>query len=228
MIAIGALCWNEAWATKQWIESTRRNSVGHDIKILAIDNGSEDKNKTWTEVLKADWFERTSSNENLSIGYNKLFRKSLELGADIICLANNDIIVGPMWLDAIVRELGKDSKRYLMPNEYLKRADFVDEDALEYMRTAAAPTTTKMLKGTCLFFTPEAVREFLPIPEELVLWYCDSWIHGRLKKAGFSCEMVSDSLIYHYGSLSFYRRDDYTDIVAKDREVYNKLTGENL
>jgi len=227
MIAIGALCWNLPLGTRQWIESVRRNSTDHDVKILAIDNGSTDNNATWNEVQKADWFDRSLSNENLSKGYNRLLRKSLALGADLICLANNDIIVAPRWLDAIVREFKINPKRYLVPNECLQSCHTVDKDGIEYLKIAK-PETARTLKGTCLFFTPEAVNLFLPIPEELVLWYCDSWIHSHLGRAGYTCEVVIDSPIFHYGSISFYKRENYASIVAKDREIYNKLTGENL
>ncbi|MDD5007580.1 MAG: glycosyltransferase [Syntrophorhabdaceae bacterium] len=227
MIVIGALCWNESTATRQWIDSTRKNSKGHEIKILAIDNGSTDEGATWEACKLADWHDRTGANENLSKGYNRLLRKSLDMKADLVCLANNDIIVGPHWLDAIVREFEKNPKRYLVPHECLKDCENVDRDGIEYLKTAKKETAPT-LKGTCLFFTPEAVRKFLPIPEELVLWYCDSWIHGHLKKEGYTCEVVLDSPIFHYGSLSFYKREDYVKLVAKDREIYNKLTGENL
>ena len=227
MIALGMLAWNQPLATRQCIESVRRNSVGHEVQILAIDNGSTDEGATWTVVQTADWYERSTVNENLSKGYNRLLRESLARGADLVCLANNDIIVPPRWLDAIVREMAADPRRYLIPNECLKDAKNVDRDGLEFLKTVK-PGTVPGRRGTCLFFTPEAVEQFLPIPEQLVLWYCDDWIHHKLKKAGYRCEAVVDSPIFHYGSISFYRREGYVALVAKDREVYNALTGENL
>lgn len=225
MISIGVLCWNLPEGTRGFFESVRRNSAGHDVEILAIDNGSTDDGNTWAEVQAADWAERNAENENLSKGYNRLFGKALERGADLVCLANNDVLVGPGWLDPIVREMKP--HRYLIPNESLPSCHSVDRDTVE-LRKKIGPGVVSGCKGTCLFFSPEAVRIFLPIPEELVLWYCDSWIHYHLGKAGYRCEVVLDSLIFHYGSVSFYKRTGYPAIVAKDRETYNRLTGDHL
>ena len=226
MIAIGALCWNQPLASRLWIESTRRNSGSNDIKILAIDNGSTDNGETWAEVQKADWFEHNDQNENLSKGYNRLIKKSLEMGAEYVCLASNDIVVGPRWLDALVREIRLDRKRCLVPHDgVLKYRDEVDRDTLELLKKIE-PSTGRGYNGACIFLTPEAIAEFLPIPEGLVLWFCDAWIYHCLGKAGYGFDVVLDSLIFHQGSLSFYKREGYVQIVAQDEIVYKKAIGE--
>jgi GT2 family glycosyltransferase len=226
MIAICALGWNKAEFTQRWLESVQRNSGGHTYGLFLMDNGSTDGGETSRvmQSFKPVVFERNEGNESIYRGWNRLSMQALKMGADIIILSNNDLMVGPGWLDPVARELQSGVKRYFLPN-----GDVLPDD--ENMRVNAAANVGKTLRadaGWCLMFHRDAIPLWHPIPEELQLWYGDNWIHKKLREAGYSCETLMDCCIHHYTSTSCNVRPGLAEIVAKDREIYNHLTGENL
>lgn len=224
MIAICALGWNKATFTKQWLESVARNSTGHHVELFLMDNGSTDDTAQVMQSFSPRVFVRNEQNESLYRGWNRLSERALAAGADIIILSNNDLLVGPGWLDPVAKVLQPGVKRYFLPNGGVPQDD-------AGMRAAVASLggqTTKADAGWCLMFHRDAVPLFSPIPEELQLWYGDNWIHWKLRQAGYSCESLLDCPVHHFTSTSFYSRPGYVEIVAKDREIYNRLTGEGL
>lgn len=236
MIAICALAWNKADHTRRWLDSVRRNSSGHDVRLFLMDNGSTEPD-VWHVLNDAQPTKalRSDTNDSIHKQWNILLRLALDAGAEQIILSNNDLIVGGGWLDSIVRELGKDAqagtRRYFLPNGDFKNPDSFEQDAASYIAALPpdAPRTMYPARaGWCLVFHAEAVRLFLPIPEELVLWYGDDYIHWRLgEKNGYRCEMIIDCPVYHYGSVSFYARDGYDRIVSRDREVWQRFLSQN-
>lgn len=229
MIAICALGWNKAEMTRQWLESVRRNSAGHDVRFYLMDNGSDDHTRDVMQSFGPAYFQRNESNDSLYKGWNTLARRAIDDGADVVILSNNDLIVGPGWLDALARELADPCKRYFLPNGELRDAANFEADARTRLaQPRPSPSTVRADAGWCLVLPRVAVPEFLPIPEDLQLWYGDNWIHWKLAQAGYSCEAVLDSYVLHYGSVTFYSRPGYAEIVARDREIFNRLTGLNL
>lgn len=226
MIAICALGWNKAEFTKNWLASLSRNCSGHDVKLFLMDNGSTDSGETTAvmQAAKPELFLRNEQNESIHKGWNTLARAGLVAGADIIIISNNDLIVGPGWLDPVARELVPGVKRYFLPNGNVS----VNEDEMRTTAAMHAGKTVPADAGWCMMFHKDALPLFSPIPEELQLWYGDNWIHWKLKAAGYTCEALLDCPVHHYTSTSFYSREGYVEIVAKDREIYNRLTGEGL
>lgn len=229
MIAVCGVAWNQADYTNDWLHSVARNSGSHDIKFFLVDNGSVDNGLTMDVFNRYDpvWTHRNRINGSIYKAWNQLLVAALEREPEYICLSNNDVIVSRGWLDPIVREFQKNPKRYFLPNGQLNNKITFEADAA-HMCAAQAGLTKPARGGWCLFFTPDAVREFLPIPEELMLWYGDDFIHHKLAKAGYRCESVMDCCALHIGSVSFFARPEYVEIVAKDRETYYRLTGERL
>ena len=228
MIAICALGWNKSDYTRRWLDSVRRNSAGHDVRLYLMDNGSTDDTSAVMQSFSPAYFQRNESNDSLYKGWNTLAGRALADGAAVVILSNNDLIVAPGWLDAFARELGDPRKRYFLPNGDLHDAGTFERDALARRAVAVPPLTASARAGWCLVLPRAAVAAALPIPEELQLWYGDDWIHWKLGQAGYVCEVVLDSFVLHFGSVSFYARPGYPEIVARDRETFNRLTGLNL
>ena len=221
-IAICALGWNHRDVTHRWLDSVRRNSDGHRVGLYLLDNGSSDDTKAVMDAFDPRYCARNNDNESIYKGWNLLTRQALLDNVEVVCLSNNDLVVSPGWLDAVAREVGRGDARYFLPN------GSYSSDGKTAPLVPPAPGTRPARGGWCLFFRADAVRHFLPIPEELQLWYGDDWIHYKLERAGYRCESIDDCLVAHAGSVSFYSRPGYADIVAKDREIFNRLTGLNL
>lgn len=227
MIAVCSLAWGHEKVTQRWLESVRRNSGGHHVELFLLDNGSPDGTFTVMESFKPRWLQRNRDNESIYQGWNRLAQAALDAGADIICISNNDLLVGPGWLDPVVKNLVPGTRKYFLPHDGpgLGVNDRFDERA----RKIAADYADQIIParaGWCLFFEREAIQHWLPIPEELQLWYGDDFIHWKLSQAGYTCGALLDSVCHHATSTTFFSRPGYAQIVDKDREIYFKITGE--
>lgn len=220
MIAICGLAWNCADYSEKWLQSIRRNTAGHEVKLFLIDNGSTDGTGRLFQSYNPTYFERHENNDSIHISWNKLLREAVKHGPELIVLSNNDLLVGPGWADAALREVRKNPKRYFLPNGSIGSYDTFDAD----VRAASLPqNTTPARAGWFLMFPPEALSIFLPVPEELILWYGDDYIHTKLQAAGYTCEAIQDCCVLHHGSVTVFRRPDYNKIVERDRELFSRI-----
>ncbi len=229
MIAICTLAWNSVDVTEEWARSVDRNSGGHDIRLFVMDNGSTDDGATERCLWPLGRFWRNEVNESIYKGWNTVLREALLHRPEMIVLTNNDVVVGPGWLDAALREIRTGEKRYFLPHGDRFGTSTPEDFDREVRRRAGSPTAPRTVParaGWCLIFPREAIEHFLPIPEELVLWHGDDVIHDRLAAAGYRCEAITDCHVYHHVSVSFYKRDDYPTIVERDKQVYARLQRE--
>lgn len=226
MIGICFVVHNQLQYTKWFIESIARNSYPHSLGFFALDNGSSDGSFEWLQTMQVTprVLLRNEGNESLSKCWNRVLQTALEHGAELLCLTNNDIVVGPGWLDGIVEQYKKGQKAYWLPNGAVPFFRFEDR----VRERAKTGRTTKGRAGWCMFFRKETVNEFLPIPEELRLWYGDDFIHWKLKQAGYECLTVDDSCAYHFGSKTVETIGKIQHIIDADKIVYNRITGDNL
>lgn len=223
MIAVCGLAWNCADYSQKWLESVRRNSGGHEIKLFLLDNGSTDGTSKLFKSYNPTYFARHESNDSIHIAWNKLLREAHKHNPELIVLSNNDLLVGPGWADAALRELHKNPKRYFLPNGafYGDPAQF---DMEVRSRLPSLPQSTVPGRaGWFLMFPPDALPIFLPVPEELILWYGDDYIHAKLQRAGYTCEAIQDCCVMHFGSVTVFRRDGYNQIVDRDRMIYAEI-----
>lgn len=245
MIAICTLGYGHADYTQRFLDSVKRNSGDHDIALYLIDNGSHGDGET-TRVMQAAsprFFERWEDEHNIHKPWNRLLRQAVDDGADIICLTNNDVVVGPHWLDGIVRE--QKPMHYFMPNASLYDQSLCPDrgrrlrrrmrheyhlvvidrfEALTRQALLDAPATT--LPGRenwCMFFTPAAVNSFWPIPEELQIWCGDTWLQWRLRQQGFVFKVVADCFVLHFANTTSRNAVGW---YASDYEIFRRLTGQ--
>lgn len=222
MIAICMIAWNQIESTRRLLDSVARNSHRHRLEFFLLDNGSDDgRTFDYLKSVNPSFLGRNPENRSIYEGWNRVLRAALEKNPELLCLISNDVEVGPRWLDAVVREASMPGKRYFLPNACLKP----DRWPVEAERTIAelSGRCVPGRAGWCLFLGPDTVREFLPIPEDLRLWYGDDWIHHRLAKAGYECAIILDCLAWHHTSTTFYATPGYVEIVARDREIWDRL-----
>lgn len=225
MIAICIPCWNQLWHTRVTCESIRRNSAGHDIKFFFVDNGSTDDTYDYLCSIAGAHIIRNATNLGCNPAWNQLLAAALAEHPTMIVLANNDIKVAPGWLDPIVRELAKNDQRYFLPNGDLHNDDTLDDDARAGAEKFAGQTLPGR-GGWCIFFPPEAVKAFMPIPDALKLWYGDDYIHEVLKRKGYRCESVMDSFVLHYLSKTVEVVPNKVQIVEQDRIAFEAIMKE--
>ncbi len=130
MIAICMAVHNQLHYTEQCFRSIGRNSYPYPLGFFVVDNGSSDGTWEWMNAElhgNPQMLYRNPGNDSLSASWNKALRAGLDHGADLLVLTNNDVIVGPGWLDAVVREYLKGEKTYWLPNGGLSPDNYVQE-----------------------------------------------------------------------------------------------------
>lgn len=227
MIAICVVLHNQLWYTQQFFKSIARNSYPHQLGFFVLDNGSSDGTWEWMNSAlhgSPQALLRNAGNDSLSKAWNQVLTAGLAHGADLLCLMNNDVIVGPGWLTPVIHEYQKSDKAYWLANGAVGPENF---DAVVSARPRTGLTYPGRA-GWCMFFRAETVREFMPISEELRLWYGDDFIHWKLEKAGYRRLVVDDCCVYHYGSKTVQSIGPIQHIIDRDKETYFRLTGERL
>ncbi len=110
VVAAIVLNWNNWPMTVECLESLRRLTYPR-CRVLIVDNGSTDDSE---RILREKFPEfeliQTGANLGYAGGNNVGLRRALELGADHICLLNNDVVVEPDFLDPLVAAMEADAQ----------------------------------------------------------------------------------------------------------------------
>lgn len=228
-VVVCAPCWNQVEYTRWFVDSVRRNSWGHDVHLVLLDNGSKDETREYICGLGATTPILLPQNVGVNRAWNALLEEAVKpkYAADTICLANNDIIVGPGWLDSIRQAFADPTNAsYFVANGvFTTGQDTFDED-VRRVRPHTLGQRVEARAGWCLFFTPDMIRLFHPIPPELILWFGDDWMHYKLEKAGLKCEAMLDCYALHFLSKSVTEYPNKVEQIAKDREAFMRLVPE--
>lgn len=235
MIAVCMPAFNLLDYTRVALEAVVRHSWPWPIKLFLLDNGSSGRgtHEYMKSVRPDSWVLRVEQNQWVYGGWNILLEAALKESPEAICLLSNDVQVGPGWLSPVMREIAAGGLRYFLPNGNFKIHGGFDRDVLEYLRDfdkIHPQRTVPGRAGWAIFFTPEAVRQFLPLPTSLKLWYGDDYIHWKLRNAGYRCETILDSCALHFGSktLEAMNQAEKCRIIAQDKAEYERLTGEKM
>lgn len=217
--------------TKISVESILRNSSPYKIGWFLLDNGSRTgETYSYFSRLKPEVLGRNPANLGIAAAWNFILGAALDRNPDLICLVSNDVRVAPNWLMGPMRESANPELRYFVPNgqfTYQKSFDYDVLLHLELMRSN--PVKVKPARYSwIMFFRPETVRKFLPIPERLFLWYNDDYIHWILQhKHGYRLFSILDSCAIHFGSRTIESIPGRDEIIKVDKEFYDSLkTGE--
>lgn len=224
MIAVLVPCWNKIRYTGSMVDSVLRNSAGHDVRFIFVDNGSHDGTFEFLSGVPNSKIIRNSENVGVNRAWNQLNAAVLEMDPqpEVVVLANNDILAGPGWLDRPLEELRKGEKFYYLPNGILHNESTFDQDVLA-SRNDWRGKTGPGRAGWCIFYTPREIRLFHPIPEALRLWFGDDWIHYKLERAGYQCRTLGDSFCLHYISKTISDYPGMTTVIENDKAVWREL-----
>jgi len=189
----------------------------HKLEIIVVDNASTDGSyeeiaKEYPNVILI----RNKKNMGFCVGNNLGIRKAT---GDLIILLNNDTVVDKRWILEILKE-AKDYKvgiigcTLLYPQGKIIQSRGCREKFLGYwehigagLRLEEAPSNLKevdYVMGAALAIKREVIKKiglldprFFAYVEEV------DWCY-RAKKAGYKV-VVSDAVVYHYGSLTWRR-----------------------
>ncbi|MGH9787948.1 MAG: glycosyltransferase family 2 protein, partial [Candidatus Acidiferrales bacterium] len=110
LVAVIVLNWNNWPATAGCLESLQRLTYPN-ARVLLVDNGStDDSERILREKFPDVELVQTGANLGYAGGNNAGMRRALELGADYLCLLNNDVVVDPGFLEPLVAAMEADPR----------------------------------------------------------------------------------------------------------------------
>jgi GT2 family glycosyltransferase len=215
------LNWNGWDDTFACIESCL-NLKSDDVKIIVVDNASNtDRSGELLQRFPEISFIQTAANLGFAGGNNLGIRHALAQGADYVWLLNNDTVVDPAALaellkvaqsDATIGMVGSKIVYYDNPRLLWYAGAVLDfntpwqmhhrglgqEDVGQYNDSEE----TGFVTGCSLLARREMLAEIGLLDEGYFLYFEDSDLNIRAKKAGWKLFYSPASLVYHKVSLS--------------------------
>lgn len=220
-VAIILLNWNGHQDTLACLESLRRLDYPN-AAVFVVDNASTDGSEAILRAAATPDVTILQSGANLGFagGNNLGIRAALDHGADYVWLLNNDTMVDPGALSALVRRAEADPRLgligsrifYLAPPQHLWFAGgaiyprtgmaihepYDVPDAPEYDQ----PRPTDFLTGCSILARRQTVEQVGGLPEQYFLYYEDVDWCCLARQAGWGIFYEPASVVYHKVSAS--------------------------
>jgi GT2 family glycosyltransferase len=217
-VAIIILNWNRKEDTIECLESLKQITYPN-YDILLVDNGSTDGSVEYFRE-RYPGMEIIENGENLGFaeGNNVGIIWSIKKGVKYVLLLNNDTVVEPMFLSALVKEAENDlmigfagPKVYYY--NYNGRTDVIHSAGAKiYMSRGTAPPIglneidkgqynevrqVAYLEGACMLIKRDAIHKIgLLSPEYFMYWEETDWC-VRANKAGLKIVYVPEAIVRH-------------------------------
>jgi len=221
LVYILLLNWNSWKDTIECIESCRNLSYPN-FRLLIIDNGSSDGSELILRERFPDIaFIQTGANLGFAGGNNAGIRYALERGADYVWLLNNDTVVEPDSLSALVQIAQADKTVGMVGSKIVYHGE---PDLLWYAGAVVdskkpyrpfhlglnqrdrgqydAACDTGYITGCSLLARREMIDAVGLLEDDLFLYFEDADWSARAKAAGWRLVYCPESLVYHKVSLS--------------------------
>lgn len=215
------LNWNGWRDTVECVDSCRSLAYPN-FRIVIVDNGSTDS----SEVILRERFPsieviQTGANLGFAGGNNVGILHALQNGADYVWLLNNDTVVEPGTLSALVRVANEHSRIGMVGSKIFYNDN---PSILWYAGAVLDPCRPHLLHhrglrevdrgqydeicetgyvtGCSLLASRGMIEEIGLLEEELFLYFEDSDWNVRAKSAGWKIMYAPESLVYHKISAS--------------------------
>ncbi len=218
LVYVIILNYNGCNDTIKCIYSIKKSNY-HKIKILVVDNGSQDDsvNKIKKEFPDLDIIQ-TGQNMGFAGGNNVGIQRALQEGAEYICILNNDVIVSENMIDVLVQSLCQNDRRIVGPATMIWDSETVHSTGMiinfftgtarilnlwkDYSLIEKSAIYCDYLEGTCLMCTKKCIEEVGNIPEVYFLYYEETEWCCTAKKKGYEVVCIPSARLWHRGSAS--------------------------
>jgi GT2 family glycosyltransferase/Flp pilus assembly protein TadD len=236
-VSIVILGFNQVAYTKKCIDSIRRHTR-QDYELILVDNGSKDGTEQYFRAVPGAKVIRNETNLGVAKGWNQGMRAA---SGEYILILNNDVIVGPDWLENMVRLAESDPSIGLVGprSNYIAGPQVVsevpyrisggyrEEGILPFAKEwqaarALSACEFAFIKGFCHLIPRRAF--------EKVGFYDERYGKGnfedddycvRMRYHGFRALFANDSFIHHFGSVSFNQEsNDWRALMIENQKKY--------
>jgi GT2 family glycosyltransferase len=206
--------YNQVVHTMQCLESIQR-LPDRPEEIIVIDNGSADDT---AEYLKSARVKVITNATNL--GCAKAWNQGIQAGkGDVVGLLNNDIVVTPGWLPALLAFMERTGCGIVSPAMREGPLDYdLDKYATEFTAACRMAVRPGFL-GACMLIRREVFDRIGFFDEEFTFGGCeDTDFLWRAQQAGFQAAVTGSALIHHFGMVT---QKAVKRSVTKDYPVQN-------
>ncbi len=226
-VGIVTVNWNGWRDTLEWLNSVERLAYPT-FTLAVVDNGSSDGSETrikdqypHLKVLQ------TGRNLGYPGGANAGVRFFLGEDAEFIWLLNNDTVVDPQALTALVRAAQNDSRVGLVGSvvyhygepgrvQFWGGAEFNRWTATTRYLLEPQPDRLDYLSGASLLVRAAVFREVGLLNERLVFYWDDVDFSLRVRRAGWEMVVAQDSQVFHKEGHTVGRKSPRADFLETE------------
>jgi GT2 family glycosyltransferase len=230
-VVVLVLNWNNWKDTNECLESLRSLDYG-DWNTLVLDNGSTDDSvRRIRERFPEVEIMELGANLGFAKGNNAGIRVALERGAEYVWLLNNDTTVDPKALRAMVERAQADPKigavgsaiYYTAEPERLQvwgggYVNFWLGRPRPFLRPVA-DEKIQFLTGASLLLRRSALESVGLLDEAYFLYWEDTEICFRIRRAGWRLAVAGDSKVWHKGNATVGKKSVLLDTTSNRSAV---------
>ena len=224
-VAICILNYNGWQDTLECLKSLKKLDYP-DFQTIVIDNRSTgDDAMRINSWLTNNWpsavFIQSADNRGYAAGNNQGLRWALERDFKYTWILNNDTVVNPDSLTHLVTKaqsepttglVGAMQYYYDQPDKILARGGGYINKWLAISRHCIKPTDRlDYIPGACLFMSAAMLRQIGLLDEDFFIYWEDSDISFRARKAGWALTLAEKARILHKESATMGSQSEFSD-----------------
>lgn len=207
------------YGSLNWIDGAVRSlwdgRGGLDLELILVNNGDAET-REWFKVNQHIVAIDNETNLGISAAWNQGVARALSGAAELIVLANSDIVCSKWWGDALLEGARRYPHFYFLANG-CKHEEF---------DVPAPPEAVRGRAGWFVALPRRLAEEVGSVPENLFLWYGDDYIHESAADRGWQAAILPRMRVFHQGSISVFRLPNYTDRIEADRVEWRRICDE--
>lgn len=225
--------------TRPCVESLLKHSEFGSYELVLVDNASSDSTPQYLKQLASQHSSVRLCLNNKNKGYAAGNNDGLRLvTGQYVVLLNNDTLVGPDWMGAMLERLESSPEIGLVGpvtnsagNEQcvdikgLNEQNFIEVAGQYTQLQGGRWFETEKLGFFCVAGRREVFEQVGLLDEDFGLgMFEDDDYCIRVRQAGYKLVVVEDSFVYHKGSMSFKKLPsaDYLQLFEKNRAYFFK------
>lgn len=182
------------------------DSVINEADVLIINNSQDiEMRRMFIQYDNRVHFRHNLSNHYVNRSWNEILETFLNSeGYDQLVIMNSDLIMQPGW------------------------SKYLEENVWCIVNGGSYKVNTEVFEGIAgvfINFNKEMARLVYPLPEKLKIWYGDTYIEKKFKKAGYKM-IVKFGLLadhVHGGSVTVRQLPEFQEIIKQDMIEWEKI-----